>query len=92
MLGCLVFVREKSTYSFLLLLNIVEDRLVGRLLEATLVTCLWIVLIPSAQALRTKVESIPEGFMHTCQILTSHEDLAGVSFGREQKCSFQLAW
>lgn len=53
----------RSAYSLFLLLDVIEDGLVGRLLKARLVACLGIVFIATAEALWTEVECVSEGLV-----------------------------
>lgn len=53
----------RSAYSLFLLLDVIEDALVGRLIKARLVACLGIVFIAAAEALGAEVECVAQGFV-----------------------------
>lgn len=44
--------------------DVVKDRLVCRLAEATLYSSLLVVLVPRAQSFRAKVKGVAEGFVN----------------------------
>jgi hypothetical protein len=58
-------------------LDVVEDRLKGRVAETALFPSLYIVLKSGTEPFRSKIESLPEWLMKTIKfIIPGHENLA----------------
>jgi len=57
------------------MINTIKDSLVSRLGETRLLPRLLVILITSAETLRSKVKSVAKRLVNACEVSAGHEDL-----------------